>query len=89
MRTPFQVCTLQVILLVLWACFVTLLNAGEDFYALLGVDKGASVKEIRRAFKKLAISKHPDKNVVSELSGFEFEQTVFFLISLSLAFLTE
>ena len=39
--------------------------AGEDFYALLGVDKGASVKEIRKAFKKMAIAKHPDKNTVS------------------------
>ena len=39
--------------------------AGEDFYTLLGVDKLATVKEIRRAFKKIAISKHPDKNTVS------------------------
>ncbi|XP_035828946.1 dnaJ homolog subfamily C member 10 [Aplysia californica] len=47
-------------LVLLALVYVTL--AGEDFYALLGVDKGASVKEIRKAFKKLAISKHPDKN---------------------------
>lgn len=38
---------------------------GADFYKLLGVHKGASVKEIRKAFKKIAISKHPDKNTVS------------------------
>jgi len=42
--------------------------AGEDFYALLGVDKGATTKEIRKAFKKLAITKHPDKNTVSFIS---------------------
>ncbi|KAK3756722.1 hypothetical protein RRG08_018446 [Elysia crispata] len=53
----------NILFLVLLASSVTLLSAGEDFYALLGVDKGASVREIRRAFKKLAISKHPDKNV--------------------------
>ena len=39
--------------------------AGQDFYALLGIDRGASVKEIRRAFKKLAISEHPDKKTVN------------------------
>ncbi|PVD39550.1 hypothetical protein C0Q70_02185 [Pomacea canaliculata] len=36
--------------------------AADDFYQLLGVDKSASTKEIRKAFKKLAISAHPDKN---------------------------
>lgn len=34
----------------------------EDLYKLLGVDKSASTKDIRRAFKKLAITEHPDKN---------------------------
>ncbi|KAH3752172.1 dnaJ homolog subfamily C member 10-like [Dreissena polymorpha] len=36
--------------------------AGEDFYELLGVARGASDKEIRKAFKRLAVTKHPDKN---------------------------
>ncbi|GFO05576.1 Dnaj homolog subfamily c member 10-like [Plakobranchus ocellatus] len=62
----FQISQFYIIFFALWACVITILNAGEDFYALLGVDKGASVKEIRRAFKKLAISKHPDKNVDDE-----------------------
>ncbi|KAJ0005975.1 hypothetical protein NQD34_015869 [Periophthalmus magnuspinnatus] len=35
---------------------------GRDFYALLGVSRGASTLEIRRAFKKLALTMHPDKN---------------------------
>lgn len=43
--------------------FITLVFA-EDFYQLLGVDRSASTKEIRKAFKKLAISTHPDKNKV-------------------------
>ena len=66
MKIAFQMSASNILFLVLLASSVTLLSAGEDFYALLGVDKGASVREIRRAFKKLAISKHPDKNVVSE-----------------------
>lgn len=38
---------------------------GEDFYKLLGIQRGASDKEIRKAFKKLAVTMHPDKNPVS------------------------
>lgn len=37
----------------------------QDYYSLLGVSREASTREIRQAFKKLALTMHPDKNPVS------------------------
>src|ERR1700751_2879241 len=34
----------------------------KDYYAALGVKKGASTEEIRKAFRKLARKYHPDVN---------------------------
>jgi hypothetical protein len=33
-----------------------------DYYAALGVDRGASAERIRRAYRRLALKWHPDKN---------------------------
>ncbi|XP_011169355.1 dnaJ homolog subfamily C member 10 [Solenopsis invicta] len=38
------------------------LTWGEDYYEILGISRSAGQDEIRKAFKKLAIIHHPDKN---------------------------
>ena len=34
----------------------------RDFYKILGIKRSANDKEIKRAFKKMSLKNHPDKN---------------------------
>uniref|UniRef100_T1KBH9 DnaJ homolog subfamily C member 10 n=1 Tax=Tetranychus urticae TaxID=32264 RepID=T1KBH9_TETUR len=53
---------LQILILVIIISNPWEVDAGEDYYQLLGITKSADNREIRKAFKKLALIHHPDKN---------------------------
>ena len=49
-------------------------NKEEDYYRILEVDVDASFEEIKKAYRRLSMMHHPDKNGNSEESTIKFKQ---------------
>lgn len=46
----------------------------KDYYELLGVKKGASAEEIKKAYRRLAMKHHPDRNADNKESVEKFKE---------------
>jgi molecular chaperone DnaJ len=46
----------------------------RDYYEVLGVVKGAGADEIKKAYRKLAMQYHPDRNAGDEEAAFKFKE---------------
>eukprot|EP00092_Neocalanus_flemingeri_P037213 GFUD01040518.1.p1 GENE.GFUD01040518.1~~GFUD01040518.1.p1 ORF type:complete len:210 (-),score=64.97 GFUD01040518.1:49-678(-) len=52
----------QLLLLCVLFCVLSVCGAKRDYYKVLELQKGASKQEVKKAFRKMALKYHPDKN---------------------------
>ena len=48
--------------------------AKRDYYEVLGVSKGASEQEVKKAFRRIAMKYHPDRNSDDKNSDEKFKE---------------
>jgi DnaJ-related protein SCJ1 len=60
--------------LLIWAALIIPAICEADYYKILGVDREASDKDIKRQYRKLSKQWHPDKNRGDETAHEKFVQ---------------
>jgi DnaJ-class molecular chaperone len=52
------------------------LNTDTDYYSLLGIKRGASPEEVKRAYRRMVFRYHPDRNPGDEAAAGKFKQVL-------------